>query len=152
MVNTGWVDEDLFKKFRELMPLASVDILAVHEDRLLLMLRNKEPGKDLWFVPGGRIRYGETLRQAAARKLREETGLSASMLEKKGVMCHFWPESHYVSTFFLAYVTNDKITPNEEHRDYKWVSEVTDDLHPYVKHMIKEAGIFTRASALNRFP
>ena len=82
MRNDGWIDEGLFKRFRELMPIASVDILAVHNGRLLLMLRNNDPGRDLWFTPGGRVRYGETLEQAAVRKLSDETGLSAVTIEK----------------------------------------------------------------------
>ncbi len=65
----GWVDWKLFKRIRASMPLASVDILAVHEGRLLLMRRVNEPGKGVWFVPGGRIRYGETLKEAVLREL-----------------------------------------------------------------------------------
>lgn len=143
--NDGRVEEELFKRFRELMPIASVDILPVHNGRLLLMLRNNEPGKNLWFVPGGRIQYGETLEQAAIRKLGEETGLSATMIEKKGVMTHLWPQAHYISTFFRADVSDDKIKLNDEHREYKWVSKITDDLHPYLKQIIKEAHIFAES-------
>lgn len=146
MRNDGWVDEELLKKFRDLMPIASADLLPVHKGKLLLMLRNNEPGKDLWFVPGGRVRYGETLEQAATRKLKEETGLSARKIEKKGVMSHFWPKAHYVTTFFRVDVMDDKVKMNDEHRDYKWISKITDDLHPYLKQMIKEARIFTEGS------
>jgi len=35
---------------------------------------------------------------------------------------------------------------NDEHRDYKWISEVKDDLHPYLKEMIKESEIFNDQS------
>jgi len=146
MRNNGRVDEELFKKFRELMPIASVDLLPVHKGRLLLMLRNNEPGKDIWFVPGGRVRYGETLEQAAIRKLNDETGLSPMTIEKKGVMTHLWPQAHYVSTFFLAEVMDDRVKMNDEHREYKWILGITDDLHPYLKQMIKEASIFIEAS------
>lgn len=145
MRNNGWVDEGLFKKFRELIPIASVDILAVHAGKLLLMLRNNEPGKDLWFVPGGRVRYGETLEQAAIRKLKEETGLSATTIDRRGVMSHLWPKAHYISTFFLANVIDDKVKLNNEHRDYKWISGINDGLHPYLKQMIKEAHIFAES-------
>ena len=65
----GWVDWELYKQIRASMPLASVDILAVHEGRLLLMRRVNEPGKGVWFVPGGRIRYGETHEQTVLREL-----------------------------------------------------------------------------------
>jgi len=144
MKKNGWVDEELFQKFREAMPIASVDVLVVHRGMLLLMLRNNEPGRDLWWTPGGRVRYGETLEEAAIRELNEETGLNPIKLVKKGVMGHFWSQSHFVTTFFYATVMEDRIKLNEEHRDYKWISETTDDLHPYIKYMIDEAGIFKK--------
>ena len=143
MGNVGWVDEKLFKKFRRCMPIASVDLLVLHEGELLIMLRNNEPGKNVWFVPGGRVRYGEMLRQAAIRKLMEETGLTALKIEKKGVMSHLWPQAHYVSTFFVADVADNRVKLNDEHRDYMWISKLSNDVHPFVKYMIKETESFT---------
>lgn len=142
MFEKGWVDERLYKKFCESMPIASVDILAVYQGKLLIMLRNNEPGKDLWFVPGGRVRYGETLKQAVFRKLEEETGLNAVKVEEKGVMSHFWPTNHNISTFFLVDVSEDSVEMNQEHRDYKWISKKNSKFHPYLNHMIEKTGIF----------
>lgn len=142
MSGKGWIEESLFKKIRQLLPTASVDILAVNKGKLLIMLRNSEPAKDQWFTPGGRIRYGETLEQAVLRKLHDETGLKAMRLEKKGVMTHFYPTVHYVTVFFRVDVEDDKVVLNEEHRAFRWISELEDSLHPYVKQMITEARIF----------
>jgi 8-oxo-dGTP pyrophosphatase MutT (NUDIX family) len=50
----------------------------------LVQERRKHPYFGFWGFPGGKIRWGETIMQAAARELREETGLSAD-LEHKGV-------------------------------------------------------------------
>jgi ADP-ribose pyrophosphatase YjhB (NUDIX family) len=142
MSEREWVDEGLYKKFCESMPIASVDILAVYQGKLLIMLRNNEPGKNLWFLPGGRVRYGETLRQAVIRKLEDETGLKAEKIEKKGVMSHFWPKSHNISTFFRVDVSEDRVEMNQEHRDYKWISKRNSKFHPYLNHMIEKTGVF----------
>jgi colanic acid biosynthesis protein WcaH len=142
MSGKGWIEESLFKKIRQLLPTASVDILAVNKGKLLLMLRNSEPAKDKWFTPGGRIRYGETLEQAVLRKLLDETGLKAMRLEKKGVMEHFYSTVHYVTVFFRVDVEDDKVVLNEEHRAFRWITELEDSLHPYVKQMITDARIF----------
>jgi 8-oxo-dGTP diphosphatase len=50
---------------------------------VLLILRGTDP--KLWSLPGGRVERGETVAEAAARELREETGLSASALHFVGL-------------------------------------------------------------------
>jgi ADP-ribose pyrophosphatase YjhB (NUDIX family) len=101
-----------------------------------------DPGKDLWWIPGGRIRFHERLDDAARRELREETGLKAVKIEKKGVMEHIWPEVHFITTFFLAEVNSMNVVMNDEHLEYAWISSLDESLHKYVKYMIKESNIF----------
>jgi len=56
-------------------PLVSIDLIVQDpEGRILLGLRNNEPAKGSWFVPGGAIRKGETLDHAFARLTRQELG------------------------------------------------------------------------------
>jgi ADP-ribose pyrophosphatase YjhB (NUDIX family) len=44
-------------------------------NRILLGKRNKEPLRGSWVIPGGKIHAFESIADAAARELREETGL-----------------------------------------------------------------------------
>ena len=50
-----------------------------------------------------------------------------------------------ITIFHRVDVANDDVEMNDEHRDYKWISEVTEDLHPCLKEMIKKSEIFARA-------
>lgn len=60
--------------------------LIIHDDqgRTLMQQRLKQPYFGWWGRPTGKIRWGETILQAAARELMEETGLEAD-LEFRGV-------------------------------------------------------------------
>jgi len=57
-----------------------VVVLTLHARKLhvLLIERGAEPWRGAWALPGGFIRPDETLEEAAARELREETGVDAS--------------------------------------------------------------------------
>ena len=65
------------------------------QGRVLLVQRGKPPGENLWTVPGGRLEAKETLAQAVAREVREETGLVvevgtlACVVERTGEDYHF---------------------------------------------------------------
>lgn len=52
-----------------------VAAVVVHDGRLLLVRRGREPGRGLWSVPGGRLELGETLAEGCAREVLEETGV-----------------------------------------------------------------------------
>ncbi|TMV10277.1 NUDIX domain-containing protein [Ruegeria sediminis] len=51
--------------------------VVIHEGQVLLARRGKQPDAGLWGFPGGHVEWGETVLEAAARELREETGIEA---------------------------------------------------------------------------
>src|SRR5437868_639628 len=66
-------------------PAVTVDVVIVTRERrprVLLIRRKHEPFAGLWAIPGGFVDMDEALEAAAARELREETGVAAQRLEQ----------------------------------------------------------------------
>jgi ADP-ribose pyrophosphatase YjhB (NUDIX family) len=60
------------------LPKLGVSVSVWRDGKVLLVERGKEP-KGIWAFPGGHVEPGESLEAAAARELREETGLSVRL-------------------------------------------------------------------------
>ena len=57
-------------------PQVAVGAFVFNEDRILLVKRGHPPAEGQWAIPGGRVRLGEQLHQAAEREILEETGVT----------------------------------------------------------------------------
>ena len=60
-------------------PVLGVGAVVLVDDRVVLVKRAHEPLKGEWSLPGGGVELGETLEQAVAREVAEETGLAVSV-------------------------------------------------------------------------
>jgi ADP-ribose pyrophosphatase YjhB (NUDIX family) len=89
-------------------PIASVSVVTLWDDYVLLVQRGKEPYLGKWSFPGGSIEPGETSREAARREAREETGVEVEVLEVADVIDSIHPPAgdrpgyHYCLIVFLA--------------------------------------------------
>lgn len=57
-------------------PRVGVGAVVQREGRVLLVRRGVAPAEGLWAIPGGALELGETLQDAAAREILEETGIT----------------------------------------------------------------------------
>lgn len=60
-------------------PYVGVGGIVWKGEQVLLIKRGKPPRLGQWSIPGGAQKLGETLREAAAREIMEETGVTAEI-------------------------------------------------------------------------
>jgi ADP-ribose pyrophosphatase YjhB (NUDIX family) len=112
--NPGWIQpgsiEDFWQSNKVLVvrtsalrPVLTVDVIIRNsQGRILLIDRNTSPTG--WALPGGKVEFGESLRDAARREIKEETGLDISIQEQLEILDTPGrdPRHHMISVAFLA--------------------------------------------------
>ncbi len=88
-------------------PTVGVGAVLIHEGKVLLIRRGKEPLRGRWLVPGGTVEIGETLEEALVREVLEETGLTVEPRGLIGVFDRIHREGgavryHYVIVDYLC--------------------------------------------------
>lgn len=107
-------------------PQLAVSAVIFHNGQVLLVRRAREPGRGLYSVPGGRVEHGETLHEAVAREVREETALSIGIAGFAG-----WREvlpdpaagraGHYLVISFAAQWRGGTVNLNAELDEFRWI-------------------------------
>lgn len=108
-------------------PAASVDVIVSRmidgEEHILLIQRKHDPYQGSWALPGGFLDMDETLEQAAARELKEETCLDALSVRQIGTFSAVDrdPRSRVITTAFEVTVDAAQ-TPvaADDAADWQW--------------------------------
>jgi 8-oxo-dGTP diphosphatase len=106
-------------------PIPGVGAVIIDRGALLLVRRGRGPGQGLWAVPGGKVRFGETQRQAVIREVWEETGLEIEPDEVVWVGDSLGPGDppawHFTLVDFAARVVGGDATAGDDALAVEWV-------------------------------
>ncbi len=142
------IPEKIYRVIHRSLPIVCTDIIVSDgRGRFLLVKRKNKPEKGRWWFPGGRILKNETLKEAAIRKLKEETGLKPKKIKSMGSYEYFsetgyFPgtNTHAIAFPFLVEVSPAGVRIDSQSSDWKWFDRVNSGWHPYLKKFLKEAG------------
>mgnify|MGYP000482245506 CR=1 FL=1 len=102
--------------------LAVAAIVTDEQGRVLLIRRGHPPSAGRWTVPGGRVERGETLRQALARELLTETGLTATPGPLAEVFELITDRYHYVILDYRMTEPRGELRAGDDATDARFVA------------------------------
>ena len=136
-------------------PIVGVGAVIVKGNKILLVKRAGEPGKGLWSIPGGLVEIGESIKDAARREVKEETGLDVRVDEVADVTEIIIRDEknrvkhHYVIVDFFAVPLKGELRASSDALEVRWVE--FKDLKNYsltntVKELFKKLGFLDENS------
>jgi ADP-ribose pyrophosphatase len=117
-------------------PRAAVGAVVFKDDKVLLVRRGRPPAIGQWAIPGGNVKLGETLQEAAEREILEETGIvirakdpiytfDAIVRDEHGAV-----QFHYVIVDLSADYIDGSPRPGDDADEVQWLDAQALDTLP----------------------
>ena len=109
-------------------PRVAVGAVVFKDERVLLVRRGQPPAKNQWAIPGGSVKIGETLQEAAEREIQEETGIQIRAAEPVYIFDVIQRDEaekirfHYVIVDLSADYLSGELNAGDDALEARWVS------------------------------
>ena len=117
----------------------------LRDGEILLIRRANEPYKGEITVPGGRKKRGESLKEACAREMFEETGYVLKNMDFAGILHAYYPgrsnSIEYLSNYFVCRDFEGELRASDE-GELLWVdvkkSLTLPGIHPFYVRLLPD--------------
>jgi ADP-ribose pyrophosphatase YjhB (NUDIX family) len=123
--------DDEYKDIFTNIPRVCIDLVIVNKLQNYLMVKRKiNPFKGEYWIPGGKMLYGEELHTSVKRIALQETGLECNLMYVAGVFTAITPPNelgfndHIVSLLCMTELISGKINLDYQSETAKWVKHV----------------------------
>ena len=130
--------------------VTSVGALVVREASLLVVRMTYGPSRGRYMLPGGLLDPGETLDVAAAREVREETGIEARPLGIVGLRSRYdGPNTDTYILWLLEHVSGEPAPDGHENDDARFLpfDEIAE--RDDVVYLVKYLAVRLASGAIN---
>jgi 8-oxo-dGTP diphosphatase len=109
-------------------PILAVSAAIFRDGKVLLVRRARKPALGAYTLPGGVVEAGETLSEAVAREVLEETGLVIAPVTLAGhreVITRATDgraERHFVILCFASRWVSGEVVLSDELDDHRWIA------------------------------
>ncbi len=125
-------------------PIASVlGVLQNDRKEILLVKQKTGPLRGWWLLPGGHVKFGESVEEAIVREVKEETDFTIKICRLLGVfdVIDEKGEYHFIHTVFQCELVEGKAKARLDTSDIGWFNVNTlDRIQPDLERILKATG------------
>src|ERR1700722_19829596 len=148
MLNSADRPKEEAQSMSDTLPrIGSALLIRDDSNRILLGQRNKDPQRGSWVIPGGKIHAFEGIAEAAAREIKEETGLDVRVGDQVGVYEIINPPNeHRIVIYSWGTVTEGVPKASDDLSDIRFFSVEELETIPMtalVRRVLEDAGLIS---------
>lgn len=117
----------LLKLLKFKMQTIGIPVIIVNQNKEILLGKRNDnapfyPG--YWGIPGGILEYGERIKDAAKREVKEEIGIKIKIIKQSKKIYELLPSKNYpfhtLAIVFYAKIIKGTPKPKDETQEVKW--------------------------------
>ena len=95
--------------------------LVIKDNKYLIVHKSDVPG-DVWELPGGRMKFGETSEETLVREIKEESGYDVEPLQLLDTWNYIRHDNQITGVMYLCKIIDGVFQLSDEHDMFQWLS------------------------------